>query len=112
GGGGELEGLTMREAAPGRRGERANGRAGGEAQLGPPQIADELEDSLVQLSSGGERRLPLLPQTPPPGRALLICDVPGQSVGRYRGGERRLPLLPQIPPPGRGACGLHRENAT
>src|SRR6266852_6838522 len=34
--------------------------AGRDAELGAPQIADELQDPLVHLGSGGERHLPLL----------------------------------------------------
>src|SRR5215831_19940865 len=59
----------MLEADLRRCGQRVHGLAGRDAQLRPPEIADELQDPLVHLSSGGERHLPLLPQPPPPGRS-------------------------------------------
>src|SRR5262249_16910131 len=75
---GGLEGLTMLEADLRRRCERVHSLAGRDAQLRPPQIADELENPLVQLSSGGGRHLPLLPQTVPPG--LAVCGLQREKV--------------------------------
>src|SRR5262250_2329978 len=102
----------MLEADLRRRGERVHSLAGRDAQLRAPQIADELENSLVQLGSGGERDLPLLPQTPPPGRAVHLHEAAVHSARPLRAGERDLPLLPQTPPPGRAVFGFHREKVT
>src|SRR5215813_5159066 len=97
----------MLEADLRRCGQRIHGLAGRDAQLRPPEIADELQDPLVHLSSGGERHLPLLPQTPPPGRAARYPHVRCHHVDGCRRGERHLPLLPQTPPPGRAARHPH-----
>src|SRR5215470_14468 len=90
----------MLEADLRRCGQRVHGLAGRDAQLRPPEIADELQDPLVHLSSGGERHLPLLPQTPPPRRAARYPHVRCHHVDGCHRGERHLPLLPQTPPPG------------
>jgi hypothetical protein len=45
---GRLEGLAVGETDGGAGGERVERLRGRDADLGPAQVADELEDSLVQ----------------------------------------------------------------
>src|SRR5215469_7419685 len=89
----------MLEADLRRCGQRVHGLAGRDAQLRPPEIADELQDPLVHLSSGGERHLPLLPQIPPPGRAAQYPHVRCHHVDGCRRGSATCRSSPRPPPP-------------
>src|SRR5262249_20228040 len=85
----------MLEADLRRCGQRVHGLAGRDAQLRPPEIADELQDPLVHLSSGGERP-PAPPPPDPPTRPRR--PLPSRSLSS-RGWLSSGGAPPAAPPP-------------